>query len=39
MVMRCRPVTSYMCVSSFSVCIVFVVVVMFFSRLHSVIEI
>ena len=39
MVVRCLPVSSYMCVSSFCVCIVFVVVIMSFSGLHSVIEI
>lgn len=33
-VIRCRPLASYMCVSSFCVCMVFVFVCMFFSGLH-----
>ena len=39
MVMRCLPVSSYMCVISFCVCMVCVVVLMSFSGLHSVIDI
>ena len=39
MVMRCLPVSSYMCVISFCVCIVCFVVLMSFSGLHSVIDI
>ncbi len=38
MVMRCLPVSSYMCVISFCVCIVCFVVLMSFSGLHSVID-
>ena len=37
MVMRCLPVSSYICVISFCICIVFISVAMFFSGLHSVI--
>ena len=39
MVMRCLPVSLYMCVISFCVCIVCFVVLMSFSGLHSVIDI
>ena len=39
MVIRCLPVSSYMCVISFCVCVVCVVVLMSFSGLHSVIDI
>lgn len=39
MVMRYLPVSSYICANSFCVCIVFVVVVMSFSGLHSVTKI
>ena len=38
MVMRCLPVSSYMCVISFCVCIVWFVVLMSFSGLHSIID-
>ena len=39
MVMRCLPVSSYMCVRSFCVCIVFVIVTISFFGLHSVVDI
>ena len=39
MVMRCLPVSSYICVSSFCVCIVFAEVTISFSGMHSVVEI
>jgi hypothetical protein len=37
--MRCLPVFSYICVNSYCICIVFFVVTIFFSGLHSVIDI
>jgi hypothetical protein len=39
MVMRCLLVSSYICASSFCVCIVFSVVAMSFSGLHSITDI
>ena len=39
MVVRCLPVSSYMCVISFCVCIVFFVVDMSIYGLHSVVTI
>ena len=40
MVMRCLPESSYICVTSFCVCIVFVVVLIIsFPGLHSIIDI
>ena len=38
MVMRCLPVSSYMCDISFCVCIVCFVVLISFSGLHSIID-
>ena len=37
--MRCLPVSSYICVNSFCVCIVFSTVAMSFSGLHSITDI
>ena len=39
MVVRCLPVFSYICVNSFCVCIVFCLVVISFSKLHSITDI
>ena len=39
MVMRCLPVFSYICVNSFCMCMVFSLMVMYFSGLHYVTDI
>ena len=39
MVIRCFPVSSYMCAESFCICMVYVSIFMSFSGLHSFIEI